>query len=335
MSETYRIFGSENSPYSIKVRAFFRFKEIPHEWILRTGETMAEYQKYARLPIVPAVATPQDEGLQDSTPIIEEIERRVPEPSIHPEDPTLRFLSELLEEFGDEWGNKWMFHYRWAREIDQKTVAHRLVAEMMGDQATEDAIAPMAEQIRERMSGRGFAVGSNEKTAGIIEENFQQGIEHLEAHLEGRPWLFGTRACLADLGLGSQIYEALIDPTAGAILREKAPLTAAWSERSLDPRSEGSFESLESLLPTLEPILSNEVRFFLRWSNENARAIESGAEEMSFEADGRSWWQTVGGPQKYHAKSLRVLKAKYADVAGRDDLDSLLERIGLRALLES
>ena len=173
MSDTYRIFGSENSPYSIKVRAYFRFKGIPHEWILRSGETMAEYQKYARLPIVPAVATPDDEGLQDSTPIIEEIERRVPEPSIHPDDPGLRFLSELLEEFGDEWGNKWMFHYRWAREIDQKTVAHRLVAEMMGDQATEEAIAPMAEQIRERMSGRGFAVGSNEKTAAIIEEDFQ------------------------------------------------------------------------------------------------------------------------------------------------------------------
>ena len=30
----------------------------------------------------------------------------------------------MLEEFGDEWGNKWMFHYRWAREIDQEVVSH-------------------------------------------------------------------------------------------------------------------------------------------------------------------------------------------------------------------
>ena len=60
MSKPYRIFGSENSPYSTKVRSYFRYKQIPHEWILRSGETMEEFKKYARLPIVPAVATPED-----------------------------------------------------------------------------------------------------------------------------------------------------------------------------------------------------------------------------------------------------------------------------------
>ena len=74
MSDIYRIFGSENSPYSIKARSYFRYKGIPHEWIIRNGATMEEYKKYARLPIVPAVATPEDEALQDSTPILEAME---------------------------------------------------------------------------------------------------------------------------------------------------------------------------------------------------------------------------------------------------------------------
>ena len=69
MSDVYRIFGSENSPYSVKTRQYFRYKGIPNEWILRTGASMEEYKKYARLPIVPAVATPDDEAMQDSTPI--------------------------------------------------------------------------------------------------------------------------------------------------------------------------------------------------------------------------------------------------------------------------
>jgi hypothetical protein len=63
--------------------------------------------------------TLQNEGIQDSTPIIEHLEVLHREPSIHPTDPVSRFVSILLEEFGDEWGNKWMFHYRWAREVDQ------------------------------------------------------------------------------------------------------------------------------------------------------------------------------------------------------------------------
>ncbi|MEO2169068.1 MAG: glutathione S-transferase family protein [bacterium] len=333
MSELYRIFGSENSPYSVKVRAYYRYKGIAHEWILRTGATMEEYQKYARLPIVPAVATPEDEGLQDSTPILEEMERRFPEPAIQPTDPVLRFLAELIEEFGDEWANKWMFHYRWAREIDQKTVARRLVTEMMGPDASEENIATMAEQIGARMSGRGFAVGSNEKTSSLLEDDFRAAIALLEAHLAERAWIFGSRPSLADLSLGAQIYEALIDPTAGAILREQAPKTAAWSERSLNPTAGGEYESAAALAPTLDPLLAGPVRFFLAWSNHNAKAIADGAEEFSFSLAGHDWWQTVGGPQKYHAKSLKVLKQKYAEVSKNTELAAVLERDGLRELL--
>ena len=78
MSDVYRVFGSEMSPYSIKVRSYFRYKQIPHAWLLRSGN-MEEYKKYARLPIVPAVATPEDEALQDSTPIMETMEAKFPE----------------------------------------------------------------------------------------------------------------------------------------------------------------------------------------------------------------------------------------------------------------
>ena len=59
MSDVYRIFGSEISPYSIKVRSYFRYKGIPHEWIERSNAVMDEYKKYAKLPLIPAVATPE------------------------------------------------------------------------------------------------------------------------------------------------------------------------------------------------------------------------------------------------------------------------------------
>ncbi|MGO1501301.1 MAG: glutathione S-transferase N-terminal domain-containing protein, partial [Marinobacter sp.] len=105
MNDIYRIFGSELSPYSVKVRAYFRYKNIPHQWLSRRANE-DEFQKYARLPIVPLVVTPDDQGIQDSTPIMEKMDLVFPEPSIHPEDPTLAFLSCLIEEYSDEWANK-------------------------------------------------------------------------------------------------------------------------------------------------------------------------------------------------------------------------------------
>jgi glutathione S-transferase len=79
---TYRIFGSELSPYSVKVRSYFRFKGLPHDWIPRSPAVQAEFQKYAKLPLV---VTPDGEGIQDSTPIIERFEAG--QPSLAPEDP--------------------------------------------------------------------------------------------------------------------------------------------------------------------------------------------------------------------------------------------------------
>src|SRR5262249_53516149 len=115
---TYRIFGSELSPYSVKVRSYFRYKGLPHEWLLRSPANQSEFQKYAKLPLVPLVVTPEGEGVQDSTPIIERLEAANRESSIVPDDKALAFLSALLEEYGDEWGNKWMFHYRWSYQPD-------------------------------------------------------------------------------------------------------------------------------------------------------------------------------------------------------------------------
>jgi haloalkane dehalogenase len=110
--------ASSSRPYSVKVRSYFRYKRIPHEWVVRSIDKMDEYNRYAKLPLIPLVVAPDDTAMQDSTPIIEKMEARVPEPALQPADPALAFLSALVEEYGDEWGNKPMFHYRWFYEAD-------------------------------------------------------------------------------------------------------------------------------------------------------------------------------------------------------------------------
>ncbi len=71
MANRYKVFGSEMSPYSIKVRAYCRYKGVPHDWVSRNASNEAEFKKHAKLPLVPLVVTPEDMGLQDSTPIME------------------------------------------------------------------------------------------------------------------------------------------------------------------------------------------------------------------------------------------------------------------------
>ena len=323
MSEVYRIFGAEVSPYSVKVRSYFRYKGIPHEWITRDSGTQAEYQKYAKLPLIPAVATPSGEGLQDSTPILEKLERLFPEPSIHPGDPVLRFLSALLEEFGDEWGNKWMFHYRWARDADRASASERIARTMMPGLSGED-LARAAGSIRERMVGRVWFVGSSEQTAPAIEESYRDAVGILETHLALRPYLFGGRPAFGDFGLWAQLYECWTDPTPGALLRERAPSVVAWVERMQDPKAEGPFEPRDALLPTLSPLLERQVgRLFLPWSDANARALADGREEFTVELAGRPWTQK---PQKYHARSLAALRERHAAIPDRSALDPILDR---------
>jgi glutathione S-transferase len=330
MVNAYRIYGAEMSPYSVKVRSYFRYKGIAHRWIVRNAESEEEYQKYAKIPIIPLVVTPEGRGMQDSTPIIEHLEALHPEPSIHPREPVGAFVSALLEEFGDEWGNKWMFHYRWAREVDQVSSAGRLARAMM-PAADEERASALAVMVRARMVGRVWFVGSNEQNAPQIEESFHETLALLDAHLADRPYLFGARPALGDFGLWGQMYEAWTDPTPGALIQGHAHRVLDWVQRMLWPRVEGDFETWPSLEPTLMPLLERQVgRLFVPWTLANEAAAAAGQEELTVELDGRRWTQK---PQKYHAKSLRALRDKYAAASGKDALDAVLARAGCLAAL--
>jgi glutathione S-transferase len=330
MADLYRIFGAEMSPYSVKVRSYFRYKAIPHQWVLRNAETQAEYQAHAKLPIIPLVVTPQQSGVQDSTPIIDQLEKLFPEPSVHPEG-AVRFLSALIEEFADEWGNKWMFHYRWAREVDQRASAGRL-ARMHAPNASDEAHAALVEKIRTRMVERVWFVGSNEVTAPQIETGFAEMLKALETHLATRPYLFGGRPAYGDFGLCGQFYELSTDPTTGSLIEGRAPRVLEWIQRMLWPRAEGGFESWTTLRPTLMPILKDQVAQFLTWTQANEKALAEGKDEFSVTLGDKVWVQK---PQKYHARSLAMLRGKYADIADKAALDPILQEAGCLAAVRA
>jgi glutathione S-transferase len=321
MTQPYRIFGSEMSPYSVKVRSYFRLKGIPHQWVPRRPDSETDYKRFARIPIVPTVATPDHQGLQDSTPIIDALEALHPEPSIHPTDPMLRFLSVLIEEFGDEWGNKLMFHHRWFAEVDRQASAQTL-ARLNLPFGEPQAVAGLAAMILERMSGRGHFVGSSPANAPLITAYYLELLDRLEPHLASRPYLFGAQPAFGDFGLAGQLYECSVDPTCGSMMRGRAPAVLDWCHRMMEPRIVGDFETWATLKPTLAPLLDYIGAYFLPWTTANEKALEAGAADFTVDLPGGAYIQP---PQKYHARSLAALKGRYADAADEPGVEAVLE----------
>ena len=328
--EKYRIFGSEMSPYSVKVRAYLRFKQIPFEWIIRSSANRGEFDSLAKVPLIPLVVSPLGEVMQDSTLIIERTEREFPLPSITPDSTELVFLSILLEEFGDEWVNKLMFHTRWWHETDQASAARILAMNLepsFGKKLMEEE-----EQVKLRMVGRRDFVGSSLETAPLIEEYRDSLIRCLEQHFQNRSYLLGGRPCLGDLGIASEIYELSSDPTGAGLLRSRAPKTLAWAYRMLDPREDGPYEDWEGLAPTMLPILSEVGELFLPWSAANRDALSKKKESFDVQLRGRKYSQK---PQKYHAKSLEALRKKFSGFHEERKLREILEETNCLGWLAS
>lgn len=327
----YTIFGVEESPYSVKVRSYFRYKNIPHNWKGR-NEDNETYTQNARLPLVPLVVKPEGGAIQDSTPIIEAMEEEFPHPSIHPSEPAAKFASALIEEFGDEWGNKWMFHFRWRREIDQLACGRRL-AQWGNPFANEEELQAITRQIQARMVDRVWFVGSSDQTAEQIESSLEDALGQLETHLANRPYLFGNRPSFGDFGLWGQIYNANRDPTPARLVHAH-PSVLAWTRRMLAPIDEGDdFEAWDQLQGTLLPFIRDQIgALFLPWSVANREAIQNGAETFEVELAGRTWGQK---PQKYHARSLSALQAKFREVAAIPEVRQLAETTGCLSYLEA
>jgi glutathione S-transferase len=327
MTAPFRLFGAELSPYSVKVRSYLRFKGLEFEWLERSNARLEEFSRYAKLPLAPLLVDANETALQDSTPMIEAIEREFPEPSVVPPDADLGFVAALLEDYADEWLNKAMFHYRWSYPDDQSSAAKRIV-----DMLFEGAEAPegVEDAVKTRMIGRLHHVGSSADTAPLIEGSFTRVLALLQELLGSRPYLFGGRPSMADFGLAGQLRQLLSDPTPGALLRAQAPALVGWIERMEHPRIEGDFVAIDELRAPLTALLREEVAgAYLQWMGANADAVASDAPLVSVEIAGALFTQK---PQRYAAKALAELQRKRAMVQS-ESLTALLVATGCEAIL--
>ncbi len=333
MGSSIQLIGSQMSPYSVKLRSYLIYKKIPFSWVERGLRTNKLFQEHAQVQLIPLVVFPDGTSMQDTTPLIERFEAEHPEPTIHPPDPATRFLSELLEEFGDEWCNKLMFQYRWGPKSDRRSTGDRLARLMLQGHLLRFARPVFSRFIVWRMVPRLAFAGANEINRPHLEASWRRTVELLEAHLESRSYLFGERPAFGDFGIFGNLVQASSDVSCGAYLRAHAPAVLAWLGRMEHPAAVGGFENLDALRPTLEPLLAEQVAGrFLAWTVANARALAAGELKTRLEFDGSLYEQKTF---KYHAWSFDQLRDKLAPVRSDSDLAAVLDRTGCAPYLDA
>ena len=171
--EPLHIVGMPGSPYSRKLRAVLRYRRIPHAWV-HQGSLEARGLPEPRVVLLPQLVLPGSDGtpeaVVDSTPLIRRLEEMYAGRSVIPPDPAMAFVDALLEDYGDEWLTKPMFHYRWAFPADVAHAAAILPRWPRTDRSEDESVA-LGEMFAKRQVDRLRVVGSNPTTAPLVEDS--------------------------------------------------------------------------------------------------------------------------------------------------------------------
>jgi len=273
--EPYLFYGTRVSYFSAKVRCALLAKGVAYRELEPTQEAYREViVPRTGLAFIPVVITPEDETLQDSSVICDELERRHPEPALYPATPAQRVVAYLLELYADELLVLPAMHYRWSFPESE--------AKARADFAAATGDAERASRFADRMKGSIRALGVGPDSAKAIEDHTRDLLDALSAHFDALPYLLGTRPSLADCALMGPLFAHLFcDAVPGRLLRETAKPVCAWIERmnALDARevARGAFLAGDALAPTLRPLLDLLGRDAVRLHLDDLRAAEAWA----------------------------------------------------------
>ena len=326
MTERIKIFGATPSPYTQKMLSVFRYRHIPYtvhngDIANKIAKLGVEVPKPVLLPtLLLKDAAGELVATTDSTPIIKRLENEFKERGIIPDDPALAFINYLLEDFGDEWVTKYMFHYRWYFEEDADIAGTILPLVDLAINTPNELHAQYKELIAKRQIDRLWVVGSNDETAELIDLSYKRFLKLMEEHLLVSPFLLGNKPSSSDFSFYGQLTQLVrFDPTPRKLAYEYSSRTVAWVDILEDLSGHDventSWTSLEESPDTLKSILKEVGKMYVPALLANADALIKGAEIWEAEIDGAMWKQKTFN---YQGKCLAWIKEEF-DALNKDD----------------
>ena len=331
--------GQYGSPYSLKMRAVLRYRHIPFRWVLRDSKW--DDLPKPPVPLIPVVVYPNEDGSHgeatvDSSPQIMRLEGEFEGRSVVPTDPALAFIDSLIEDFGDEWVTKAMYHYRWTYNDDIEK-AGKLLPISRDLQMGSDQHQEMHDYITTRQISRRELVGSTELNTPIIESSYERVLDILQEQFATHDFLLGDRPGRGDFGIYGQLTQLVKwDPTPMALATKRAIKTINWTDRVddlswLPVEGDNGWVLLEALPPATHKLLEEIGRTYAPFMVANAHALMSGADEAVCEINGQTYRQ---GPFAYQGKCLKWLRDDYGALSATDRsrVDAVLDGTGCEIL---
>jgi glutathione S-transferase len=248
MSRPYVFVGEEVSHFSGKLRPALRYKEL--HYVERHAD-IEDIHRRTGLRFIPILITPEDETLQDTSDILDELERRHPAPPLYPLTPVQRITDLIWELYADEFFPIVSMHYRWSFP-ESELHARRSFAALTGD---EEVGAFLADRMKSFLPH----LGVNEETVPVIEAHLADMLDALNTHFEQYRFLLGDRLALGDCSLLGPFYAHLyLDPVSARLLRDRALGVCMWIERMNrpDPGRMTGWLADDALAPTMRPALA-------------------------------------------------------------------------------
>lgn len=289
-NQQYTMYGAEFSLYSGKVRSYLRKKGIPFNEVT---STLSVYKKFiiprTGVRYIPVLQTPDDDVYQDTTVIIDELEKRFPDHSVYPNTPKQKLVSLLLELYGDEWLLIPAMHYRWYYKDQNARFIYGEFGRMIMPKAPAFIQRFVGKKIGNKFKAVVPRLGVSDGNRSAIEKSYELFLDDLNTHFEQYDYLLGSKPCIADFGFIAPLYAHLNrDPAPGKLMRERAPAVVAWVDRmNSDEASLQSGSWLdndqipETLLPILKrmaqeqlPVLLDTDQQLSQWRKENPKAEE-------------------------------------------------------------
>jgi glutathione S-transferase len=337
MSKPWIFMGVDRSHFSAKLRPALRYKQIHH---VEYPPDMEAIMQRTGVGFVPVMITPDDETLQDTTDIIDVLERRFPEPALLPPAAADLILCRLFEVYADEFFPTVSMRTRWAYPENEAEL-RRAFAAFSGTLDRGNAVADL-------MSSYLPMLGVTPATIPAIDAHTDDMLAALCRHFAEHPFVLGERLSLADCALMGPLYAHLyLDRVTRKKLFDEAIEVCMWIERCNRPvpESMGSWfggEYPRTLMDVLTligqdaaPMLAALDGAFDAWAAQNATSgmeLPRGVGEFVSELRGVN---LTAGTRAYVPWKLQRLRDAFeaSSVADQGAIKEMLAGTGCESLL--